>query len=62
MIEEIRKLLPKRPKDSPSIIMKSSLVQKALKRDIREETFEEETVKKPHLEACLPTQGIFVAT
>ena len=30
MIEEIRKLLPKRPKDPPSVVMKSSLVQKKL--------------------------------
>ena len=29
MIEEIRKLLPKRPKDPPSVVMKSSFVQKS---------------------------------
>jgi len=63
MIEEIRNLLPKRPKDPPSTVMKSSLVQKSFEKGTMEkQAIKEETVKKPRLEACLPPQGISVAT
>jgi len=64
MIEEIKRLLPKRPKDPPSIVVKSSLVQKIIEKGTAEKPHEsiteEGTVKKPHLEIC-GSQGNSVA-
>ena len=57
MIEEIRRLLSKRPKDPPFIVVKSSLVQKTIEKGTVEklhETVVEGTVKKPRLEKYIP--------